>query len=317
MEETATIERQSDMEKIRNIILKQHGNNDSLFLFYLSREITQIKNLASVMRERSESVRVLQYIWRSLDTTHIVRPILKCLKKMSLSSLHKLTEDAEVYSPTKREKWRQKLNLWIETLLRPTTIPIRISVLCYRCILLVEANDEVKKSEGDSVERWAVGALIFLRFLIPVVTDVVSETSGVREREKKCAVLMGRFLMKLCCKSKFGEQSSCLLNEVLSDAADVFDRFCDDIVKIGREYSHLTFPDLVAWDGLEKIQSERNELSEFLTLSGVSIREICSRLLEKEMPEIGLGSENYVNELFMNLLNYLNMDKSMFFSTHT
>jgi hypothetical protein len=173
----------------------------------------------------------------------------------------------------------------------------------------VESNDEVEKAENDSVSRWAVGALIFLRFLIPAVTDVASGTSGAYEREKKGAVLMGRFLMKLCCKSKFGEHSSCLLNDVLDDAADMFDRFCHDVAMIGQEYSHITFPDLITFESAEDIQKEKAELCEFLEVCGLNIQENCHEIIRNEIniDEIANANNglNFVSEQFNYLMSEL------------
>jgi hypothetical protein len=293
-------------EHLCTTVLKLHGEPEQLFLFCLANELSDLKNLATVMRERSASVRVLQYIWKSLDTTELVRPMLKYLKKLSISNLQRMTEDSAMCPPTKRDHLKQKLYLCVESLLRPTVIPTRISVLCHWCIKLVESNDEVEKAENDSVSRWAVGALIFLRFLIPAVTDVASGTSGAYEREKKGAVLMGRFLMKLCCKSKFGEHSSCLLNDVLDDAADMFDRFCHDVAMIGQEYSHITFPDLVALDIPEKVRRNKYDLYDFLEEYSSDVKLKCCELFDNSIKTKSELSEN----LFQQLMSNFNSNRS-------
>jgi hypothetical protein len=78
-----------------------------------------------------------------------------------------------------------------------------------------------------------VGAILFLRFIVPIFSSYKHK----EKRKEKNMMFLARFLMKLCCHSKFSEsEGGCLVNEVLVESFDLFDKFCLDVVEKGKQF---------------------------------------------------------------------------------
>jgi hypothetical protein len=90
--------------------------------------------------------------------------------------------------------------------------------------------------------EWAVGSIIFLRFLVPCITDFASDSTLV---ERKVSITMARVLMKLVAKSTFSDPSSSSLNLILSETTPSFETFCSEIILIGAKES-LYIPPSIA-----------------------------------------------------------------------
>jgi hypothetical protein len=95
---------------------------------------------------------------------------------------------------------------------------------------------EEQSLSRPQVVQWAVGSLIFLRFLIPLFILPMGLEAESQET-KKAAILIGRFMMKLCCKTHFAENETCLMNEAIDELSSTFDQFCGDVVGIGSKNS--------------------------------------------------------------------------------
>ncbi len=227
-------------EMLMDLLLRLHADPCQIFLSCFSIEMFEVQNLAAVMRESSVSVRVLQFIWRSFDFSPLVSPFQKFISRLTASKLKLLTENSEVTSSS--SKWdpanrREALKTQLLTALRESfrakNVPKLICVLCHKCAELVRSNARFSQEEIPvSVLHWAVGALIFLRFLIPSITAIASERNAT-EPERKGAILIGRLLMKICAGSEFREYPSSLLSEVLEMSSKLFSNFCDDVALIG------------------------------------------------------------------------------------
>jgi hypothetical protein len=92
-ERSAAVSDDSQTQLAENLIrtlLQLHSFPDHFFLSSLSIELENEKNLSAVMRERTVSVRVLQYIWSTLKTRKILRPYHSFIKKLKPDSLKKL-----------------------------------------------------------------------------------------------------------------------------------------------------------------------------------------------------------------------------------
>ena len=126
---------------------------------------------------------------------------------------------------------KKKLQRGVQLLLQPNLLPEDVCVMCYRCVAAVEKSD-IKKDIAGTVAGWAVGALLFLRFIIPVLTSFSSDNTT----KLKAVTFLGRFLMKLCCKSLFGQgKSTSVANEVLTESFDKFDQFGQEVVERGEK----------------------------------------------------------------------------------
>ena len=66
-------------------------------------------------------------------------------------------------------KIRRRFQLAIDHLLNPDNFPHLFCHLCYRCVQIVRSVDGLT-DENTDVARWAVGCLVFLRLLVPLIT---------------------------------------------------------------------------------------------------------------------------------------------------
>lgn len=135
----------------------------------------------------------------------------------------------------------------------------------------------------SQVIQWAVGSLILLRFLIPsMILPSGSECGSQQQQQEnqKGAILVGRFLMKLCCKSHFTENESCLMNEAIDELSPVFDGFCDEVVEIGSNKSCCDGP-MAEFLSFPHLESDYNSLkSEFYGLFSSDMK-LISRIIHK------------------------------------
>ena len=168
--------------------------------------------------------------------------------------------------------------------LQASAIPRVICGLCHRSVIYITSRQDTQKSTTQSyseVVQWAVGSLIFLRFLIPSL--ILPTQSELEYESQKGTIVIGRLLMKLCCKSLFKEDSACLLNEVIQELSPHFDQFCDEVDKIGAdEYSYTGPEEYRDPFDLQAIESDfrkwKTDLFEFLALDFKILVRLMKRL---------------------------------------
>jgi len=174
---------------------------------------------------------------------------------------------------------KEKLMVCIKNILSASSFPPLLCSLCVKCSNYIENSPIglMEKENGD-IMQWCVSSLIFLRCLVPSITSLALDDT-LSDQEKKGAVILGRFLMKLSCRSTFQEYSpNCLLNELLRDCAQIFDRFCIDVVLIG---SNLTDHFRPLTDS-EYQQHDYIGLNLYLSNNYTSIAEISAQISEKD-----------------------------------
>jgi hypothetical protein len=267
--------------KEMNLIMCLHGHPTQLFLSCFVIELNQIKNLSVVMRERSVTVRILQFLWESFNISNIIEPFVHFVGNLNGQKCKILTE----IEPSKgRERLKQKLMSCLNLFLCAENIPKLMCVLCYRCSRLIEENKNVEKEDGLSAEQWTVGSLIFLRGIVPAITALASSSQMVGNFQKKGAVQVGRLLMKLCCNSRF-DPPSCLLNEVIQETLPAFEKFSSEVCAIGATSLHMLNSKL----RLNLMEPEvQSEVYGFLTKFGHQINIALKKAFEQEkiLPEI-------------------------------
>jgi hypothetical protein len=248
---------------ITDYLLRLHGEPSLLFLKCFENEVATNSDLALVMKERSISVRIIQFMWRSSEIQSLIAPFAKISRRMSDSQFRYLTEEV---SHMEKEKSRigHRLSRRLRNLFCIDKIPISIAALCYRCTeAILKKYSDITKAEAI---RWTVESLIFLRFIIPSVTALALNPAA-SDMEKKCSILIGRLLMKIICKSNFSELAmSSLCNLIIRDLSYLMDQFCDELYRYGLQNTNV----------IENIQSDTelisgadlSELYEFLRLRG-------------------------------------------------
>jgi hypothetical protein len=256
-------------EDLITIMIRLHGDPIALFLSSFAVELTEVRNLGSLMRERSVAVRVLQHIWQSFDLQEIVSNLLRFVGRFTIAKLKVFNEGG---SQKEKDKLKAKMRNCISKLFTIEKIPVIIRTVCAYCACLVEAHHMIEK---EDIVQWVVGSLIFLRFIIPSVTSLATDVNS-SDPVKKGAVLMGRFLMKLCCKTQFGE-SQAFLNELLSEFAPLFDGFCEYVVASGATNMGIRAIDQ------ESIENDRKlEVHQFLTTFVSGVVNSCEQMYIKE-----------------------------------
>jgi hypothetical protein len=228
---------QSDgkMNCLIDIVLKLHASPYTLLLSCFSEELRQANNLVVVMRDRSVSVCILRYIWRSLNVSEYALPFFDLVHHITSTEVANLS-NGELSEKEKRST-KQKLIESVRKLLDAERLPHVICALCSACAHHIQQQDQTI-TKARALE-WAISALIFLRFLVPSITSLACSHSS-SEVERRSSILLGRFLMKLCCKSQFPNFSPhCILNETLNASAPLFDHFVKVIDLVGQENSEL------------------------------------------------------------------------------
>jgi hypothetical protein len=258
------------MEELITIVLQLHGDPCSLFLSCVMFEIGKSKNLSSVMRERSLSVRILQYIWRTYSVASLTSELITFIHSLSATKLSVIKDGAP---SKKREKLKQKLTHSLKNIFRVDSLPTVVCVLCYRCTLLAESMTDLKLDENQTIIQWSVSALIFLRFIVPSITSIACDAS-VSPTNKKASVLMGKLLMKMCCKSTFSGRET-FLNEILEESKPIFDRYCDNVLRMGAENAHLigSYSILITRLNSDEgmMHDKRSRLYDFLSTFGANV----------------------------------------------
>lgn len=222
------LELSQKQERIALTFLYLHGHPIHCFLSLFMHELASTKILSSLMRERTPAVYLLQFIWKNLEKTDGGHGLFR-MRKIVLSRrfqkrIFLLSQTNRSHS-SKYDKSKRYLMRKLEDLLDANAIPLPMRFLCCHCSRLIENLQHVILPDGVSPLQWTIGAFLFLRYIVPCVTSLVSED------DRKHAVLTGRFLMKLSCKALFHEESLVKLNEVLQDAYPLFDGFCSDLLK--------------------------------------------------------------------------------------
>ncbi len=272
---------QTKYDSLCRDLLRLHNQPVSIFLASLPSELIQSQNLSAVMRERSVSVLILQYIWNSLDVTPLTSPLHKLVQSISSSQLKHLIKNLST-SSSKHEKLKHTVLSALRKSLVPHLVPSIISLLCYQCTRLVDQNEKlVGKECGCNSSRWAVGALIFLRFLIPSITSLISNPE-CSEIQKKVAVLISRFLMKLNCDSAFSEYPSSLLNEILLESSETFNEFCDGVVALGKDYAHVSPSTLFCVEIPHDEHPSYSPLYDFISNHRFMVLHKCGEIHEKD-----------------------------------
>ncbi len=259
-----------------------HGDPVNLFLFYLAEEIDKVKNLPTLMREQSLSVRVLQFVWNAYDEGVTLGPFVKYLR--SLSDRHVAILKDQQKDEKKRKAFKEKALSHIRTLFSASSLPLPICVLCYRTHLLICSKvSDMDLGGVQDLSHWTVSSLIFLRFLVPSIAQFGSDGS-FSEGSKKASIEMGRVIMKLCCGLRF--KSAEFSNELLDEMTPMFAEFCRDILAIGESAANadivICSKDLSDDEEWQRTKEDRKALYEFLCTYGIFIPRTCRRMLEKD-----------------------------------
>ena len=225
-----------------------HGDHLELFKFFLHQELCTVKNVAVAMREKSESVCVLRHcldLYQE-DGMSIVRPLLKFASKLNKKKVALISEHPSADLEPKHKDFGAKFQGAVHRLLTPQNLPPSLCVFCCVCIDTVRGTSGIKRQEGLPLSHWAVGAIFFLRFLIPIITSYSLTVEG---EKRKHMTLVGKILMKLCCKTPF-QEGDCVINEVLQASYGLYDEFCERVVEEGREAGENV------WKEVEKARTE-------------------------------------------------------------
>ena len=206
----------NDADQIVKSIVSLHSQPDVLLLHCLDDELLSKGDLSIVAREQTPTVFVLKECLSLFPSSvdHLLFGLLKFGESLTSKHLHLLCDpfprlevgqsdvdhrSCKHHPGCKHSlKLRKKLQKETMKLLSASSIPIELCVLCHRCTLLIEQTPNVQRDESVPIENWTVTAFLFLRFIVPMVT-----TSSQREKNGKGISFLSRFLMKLCCRSKF------------------------------------------------------------------------------------------------------------------
>eukprot|EP00008_Paramoeba_atlantica_P011530 CAMPEP_0201478864 /NCGR_PEP_ID=MMETSP0151_2-20130828/3624_1 /ASSEMBLY_ACC=CAM_ASM_000257 /TAXON_ID=200890 /ORGANISM="Paramoeba atlantica, Strain 621/1 / CCAP 1560/9" /LENGTH=395 /DNA_ID=CAMNT_0047860089 /DNA_START=101 /DNA_END=1285 /DNA_ORIENTATION=+ len=215
-------------------LLSLHEKPDSLFFASLHHEIEADKELSLLMRgDLSVCVCVMKFFLmpHRKELLVLTDDLLSFVFHLKLKQIDLIIQGSDTPGGKKCAVLKKKLQRGVQLLLQPNLLPEDVCVMCYRCVAAVEKSD-IKKDIAGTVAGWAVGALLFLRFIIPVLTSFSSDNTT----KLKAVTFLGRFLMKLCCKSLFGQgKSTSVANEVLTESFDKFDQFGQEVVERGEK----------------------------------------------------------------------------------
>ena len=242
-------------DKIVGYLIDLHGSPLSLFLSCLTAELNRVKDLSLLARERSESVCVLQTFWAPLvpHFEHLCEPLSKLGEHLSKKDVGFMlgTED-----PTEKALVvKDKIVSTVKNILRPNALPSTATVLCYRAIKLLEESS-VAVTGQQSPANWVVGALLFLRFLVPIVMS--KRSSGKSEGK----TFLAKFLMKMSSGSTFGASELGLADVALEELRPSFDRFCKGIKELGQVHQKTYAPPV---EVARRSSPRKAELSEYLS----------------------------------------------------
>ncbi len=184
-------------DRLSSLLLRLHGDLCSLFLASLGFDLAKVSHLSEILRGRSISSSLLQSIWKEDDVSEFLLPFQTLLKSLSAAEVKELEDTSDVISDSLREK----LVSYVGSGLHADVIPVYICSLCDKCVDVLEANrhllkgeeekekkekkekergesgDSVTQREGEKLIWWAVGSLIFLRFLIPSLMNADSSAA--------------------------------------------------------------------------------------------------------------------------------------------
>ena len=222
-------------------LFEMHRQPQKVFQRFFLEELKNKKEVAVVMREMSLSVMVLKYLLIPFrdEGRPVLSPLVKFglrLSKKKKEMLMGLDQNSQGVLSSTTVKLKSKLKSAISFLFR-SEIPNGLCVLCYKCVEMIRTNEEVQRVEGTPLSHWAVNSVLFLRFLIPMVTT--RSLSEVESEKKEGLMLMSRLLMKLSSKSLFSGAGggTCVFNEVVEESFGLYDQFCDEVVLKGKELS--------------------------------------------------------------------------------
>eukprot|EP00008_Paramoeba_atlantica_P000455 CAMPEP_0201503494 /NCGR_PEP_ID=MMETSP0151_2-20130828/84695_1 /ASSEMBLY_ACC=CAM_ASM_000257 /TAXON_ID=200890 /ORGANISM="Paramoeba atlantica, Strain 621/1 / CCAP 1560/9" /LENGTH=746 /DNA_ID=CAMNT_0047897157 /DNA_START=150 /DNA_END=2387 /DNA_ORIENTATION=- len=136
-------------EQKTDVLLKLDGSPEDLFLTCLKEEV-QVKPLPSVMRERTEAVRILQRMFlqssADVDLSQTISPLLKLAPTLG-------GENSKALLSSRSEKLTLKLKKSLKnefiSILDASLVPAWICRLCFLCAELVEQLDEEGSSWRD------------------------------------------------------------------------------------------------------------------------------------------------------------------------
>jgi hypothetical protein len=296
-------------ENLSTFLITIHNAPEKLFLSSFDIELTQVKNLAAVMRERTVSVIVLQYLWKLYDTTTLIRPLVRLCNKLKPHHLLLLTNEPTPSAPHKREALKNLFLDKINTLFKKS-LPTCLPHLCYKASQLISLNSSVD-TQNISIVEWIIGSFVFLRFFVPSMTDIISD-ENISESQKKASRFVGRFLMKLSCKSFFNEHPNCLANEILTECFPLFDAYCVDVLYLGSKLVAKEIPQLPMkeYDGTEILHLQ-TDFGRYLVMNESKLLSNCQRELENEKKSHSLTfalPRISANEIALSLFSQLKLD---------
>ena len=225
-------------EELAPGLLQLHASPLDLFLHHLRMEVEKLKDLAVLLRSSSLSSYLLKYLLSSYNTIMVEKlsGMFKFAGTLTTKKISILTEKSteEVQKAGGKELGlKKKVEQIMINMLDSEQIPTPLCRLCYRCAEVVQSSSqEIKIGSKVTIANWAVGAVLFLRLVVPIITlHTDDKQKGLR--------FFGRFLMKLCCKTLFGGDDHAVVNDLLRMGFDLYDTFCDRVVETGRLASRV------------------------------------------------------------------------------
>lgn len=292
------------IEELSDALTQLHGDPFNLFLCCFEKELRQQKNLNMVLYHSCcVPVRILKSVWRPADVTVLLNPIIEFIFQTPSKNIQCLFENLDT-APSQKVYF--KLIQCVTKILNPDKIPVEICVLCFRCVTMIE-NERFLTGIYRPASQWVIGSLIFHRILVPFLLKWGHVTPYISEDARIAAGILAKFLTKLCNRSFFGA-SGCLLNDVLIDSYQTYDRFCDKIVKIGELNNHKIH---TPRGGKIEDESLLMEMTDCLHLRGHSVAFLTKKVIESEGGRefLGLSSEG----LFLSLVKRLDGLKDNFY----
>ena len=265
------------------VLVGLHGRPDELLLRSLRKEFQEVRELEVVMRQMSVSVCILKLMLKPFErlVQELLEKLMRVGEKLGQRKVDILFESplsADSIEIAKRIKSRLRKGL--QQILTAEAIPEPLCIFCFRCADLVK-DTPIKKDPDTKIANWTVGALLFLRFIVPMITtSSVLGMQGSNQGKQKGLTFLGRLCMKLCCHSTF-PQGDCLANEILREHFSIFDQFCIDVIERGR----------ALWFSEQRLVGEKlslrlgvieeGGLDEFSLFLSTHEKEIANRLAEE------------------------------------
>ena len=279
-----------ERDQLIKALLDIHPSPEKFFLCSLKTELKTKEKLAVVMRETSPAVCAFRYLTDPLSSPLSVAfsPLFRFARKANPQTVEMMALETETSRQFDRIK--KKFTSVINHILRPEILPPYLCLLCYKSSCLVKETKTFSENERSTAASFSVGALIYLRILVPMLTALPTSP----DRKKGC-VLVGRFLMKLCCRSEFHQAPGCMLNMILRENAAPFSNYCDQVIEIGQKCLNRPIPCPVSSEGIS-LRDLKN-ISSFVVKNEREIEKLIKTAPQWSVSDLNALSE-FRTELF-------------------